>query len=61
LSAKSHAEGLFNDEIVPVTIPQKRGKPDIVVKEDEEFKKVNFEKFSKLSAVFQVMVWIFFF
>lgn len=30
------------------------GKPDVVVTEDEEYKRVNFEKFRKLSAVFQV-------
>jgi hypothetical protein len=29
------------------------GKPDIVIEEDEEFKKVNFDKFSQLKAVFQ--------
>lgn len=30
------------------------GKPDLEVKEDEEYKRVSFEKFSKLSTVFQV-------
>lgn len=29
------------------------GKPDIVVKEDEEYKKVDFSKVPKLRAVFQ--------
>ncbi len=31
----------------------KRGKPPTVVSEDEEYKKVNFEKFTKLATVFQ--------
>lgn len=30
------------------------GKPDIVVSEDEEFKRVDFDKFKKLNTVFQV-------
>lgn len=29
------------------------GKPDVVVEEDEEFRKVNFDKFSQLKPVFQ--------
>ena len=29
------------------------GKPDVIVEEDEEFKKVNFDKFSQLKPVFQ--------
>jgi hypothetical protein len=29
------------------------GKPDVVVTEDEEYKRVNFDKFKKLSTVFQ--------
>ena len=30
------------------------GKPDVVVTEDEEYKRVTFDKFKKLSTVFQV-------
>ena len=30
-----------------------QGKPDVVIEEDEEFKKVNFDKFSQLKPVFQ--------
>jgi hypothetical protein len=30
------------------------GKPDVVVTEDEEYKRVSFDKFKKLSTVFQV-------
>ena len=29
------------------------GKPDIIIDEDEEFKKVNFDKFNQLKPVFQ--------
>ena len=30
-----------------------QGKPDVVVSEDEEYKKVSFEKFASLKPVFQ--------
>lgn len=52
-SANAWAQKAFDCEIVPVIIPQKKGKPDIVVTEDEEYKKVNFDKFGKLGTVFQ--------
>jgi len=48
------ADGIFKSQIVPVSIPQKRGKPDLVIEEDEEYKRVDFDKFGKLSTVFQV-------
>uniref|UniRef100_A0A6I8R4R7 acetyl-CoA C-acetyltransferase n=1 Tax=Xenopus tropicalis TaxID=8364 RepID=A0A6I8R4R7_XENTR len=44
--------GLIANEIVSVTISQK-GRPDIIVQEDEEYKRVDFSKFSKLKTVFQ--------
>ncbi|OCT57598.1 hypothetical protein XELAEV_18003300mg [Xenopus laevis] len=44
--------GLIANEIAPVTIAQK-GKPDIIVQEDEEYKRVDFSKFPKLKTVFQ--------
>ncbi|XP_076444704.1 acetyl-CoA acetyltransferase, mitochondrial-like [Babylonia areolata] len=52
LSQKSAAEGLFKKEIVPVIIPKKKGDP-VSVSEDEEYKRVNFDKFPTLKAVFQ--------
>lgn len=52
-SAAAYAAGKIQPEIFPVSIKQKRGKPDLVVEEDEEYKKVNKEKFSKLATVFQ--------
>jgi acetyl-CoA C-acetyltransferase len=50
-SAAAWASGKFNDEIVPVTIPQRKGDP-IIFKEDEEYKNVNFEKIPQLNPVF---------
>lgn len=47
------ANKAFASEIVPVNVPQKRGQPDKVFAEDEEYKRVNFEKFSSLATVFQ--------
>jgi acetyl-CoA C-acetyltransferase len=51
-SAAAWGAGKFNDEIVPVEIPQKKGDP-IIFKEDEEYKAVKFEKIPELKPVFQ--------
>lgn len=53
-SAAAYENNVFKDELVPVNVPQKKGKPDISFTADEEYKRVNFEKFNKLSTVFQV-------
>jgi len=50
-SAAATASGMMKDEIIPVTIPQRKGDP-IVMTEDEEFKKVRFEKIPQLRAAF---------
>ena len=50
-SAKSWEDGLFDDEIIPVEVPQRRGEP-IIISEDEEFKNVKFEKIPNLRPVF---------
>lgn len=50
-SAKAWSEGKFNDEIVPVSIPQRRGEP-IIFNEDEEYKNVKMEKIPALRAAF---------
>lgn len=50
-SAAAWKSGKFNDEIVPVAVPQKKGDP-IIVKEDEEYKNVKFEKIPELKPVF---------
>lgn len=51
-SAKAWSEGKFNDEIVPVEIPQRKGDP-IIFAEDEEYKAVNFDRIGTLPTVFQ--------
>ncbi|MEH0154171.1 acetyl-CoA C-acyltransferase [Limibacter armeniacum] len=50
-SANSTEAGLFSDEIVAVEVPQRKGDP-IMVTEDEEFKKVRFDKIPNLRPVF---------
>ncbi|MCL4164881.1 UNVERIFIED_CONTAM: hypothetical protein GTU68_035179, partial [Idotea baltica] len=50
-SAAATAAGLFKEEIIPVSIPQRKGDP-IVMGEDEEFKKVKFEKIPNLRPAF---------
>ena len=51
-SAESTAAGFFNDEIVPVEVPLPKGGDAIQVSEDEEFKKVKFEKIPFLKPAF---------
>lgn len=50
-SAKAWNAGKFDNEIVPVTVPQRKGDP-IMVSKDEEFTNVNLEKIPSLNAVF---------
>lgn len=50
-SAEAWKEGKFNDEIVPVEIPQRKGDP-ILFSEDEEYKNVFFDKIPNLRPVF---------
>ncbi|XP_076657934.1 acetyl-CoA acetyltransferase 1 isoform X3 [Halictus rubicundus] len=52
-SAAAYKNKIFQSELVPVNVPQRKGKPDIVFAEDEEYKRVDFVKFPKLSTVFQ--------
>ncbi len=51
-AAAATEAGKFKDEIVPVTIPQRRGDP-VVVDTDEEPFKVKFDKIPKLRPVFE--------
>lgn len=51
-SQKAWAEGRFNDEIVPVEVPQRKGDP-IVINHDEEYNNVKFDKIPQLNPVFQ--------
>ncbi|WP_297795022.1 acetyl-CoA C-acyltransferase [uncultured Eudoraea sp.] len=50
-SAKAWKSGKFNNEVVPVEVPQRRGEP-IIVQEDEEYKNVKLEKIPALRAAF---------
>ena len=52
-SAEAWKNKIFDVEITPVSIPQKKGKPNIVISEDEEYKRINFDKFGSLQTVFQ--------
>ena len=51
-AAASWEAGKFNDEIVSVEIPQRKGDP-IIMSEDEEYKNVRFDKIPALRAVFE--------
>lgn len=51
-SAKAWSEGKFSEEIVPVSIPQRKGEP-VIFAEDEEYKAVNFDRISTLPTVFK--------
>jgi len=50
-SAKAWTEGKFDNEVVPVEIPQRRGEPVIFAK-DEEYTNVKLDKIPTLNAVF---------
>ncbi len=50
-SADAWANGRFKAEVVPVEVPQRKGEP-LVISEDEDYKKVNFEKMAQLRPVF---------
>lgn len=50
-SAEATSSGLFTSEICPVAVPQRKG-DDLIVQEDEEFKKVRFEKIPQLRPAF---------
>ncbi|MBI6115138.1 acetyl-CoA C-acyltransferase [Salegentibacter maritimus] len=50
-SAKAWADGKFDNEVVPVEVPQRKGDP-LVIKKDEEFKNVRMDKISSLRPAF---------
>ncbi|HSP83310.1 MAG TPA: acetyl-CoA C-acyltransferase [Gillisia sp.] len=50
-SAAAWKEGKFDNEIVPVEVPQRKGDP-VIFKEDEEFKNVQMDKISSLRPAF---------
>lgn len=50
-SAEAWKAGKFNNEVVPVEVPQRRGEP-ITVSEDEEYKNVKIDKIPHLRPAF---------
>ena len=50
-SSKAWEEGRFDNEVVPVSVPQRKGDP-IIFKEDEEYKNVRMEKIPSLRPAF---------
>ena len=50
-SAKAWDAGKFDNEVVPVEVPQRRGEPKVVLK-DEEYSNVKLEKIPQLRAAF---------
>lgn len=50
-SAAAWAAGKFKDEVIPVSVPQRKGDP-IIFSEDEEYKNVNLDKIPTLAPVF---------
>lgn len=50
-AAEATSQGWFGKEIVPVAVPQRRGEP-VMVSEDEEYKRVKFEKIPSLRPAF---------
>ena len=51
LAAESTSKGIFQDEIVPLSVPQRKGDP-IQILEDEQYKKVDFAKLPTLRPAF---------
>ena len=50
-SARSWNEGRFEDEVIPVEVPQRKGE-SLIISEDEEYKNVRLEKIPALRPVF---------
>ena len=50
-AANAWEQGKFDDEIIPVEVPQRRGEP-ITIQKDEEYSNVKMDKLPKLRAVF---------
>ena len=50
---KARAEGKFRDQILPIPIPQKKGKPPLVVDYDEIVKETSLEALSGLRPAFK--------
>ncbi|CAG2118581.1 unnamed protein product [Medioppia subpectinata] len=51
-SARAAADGLSLKEIVPVIVSGQRGRPDVTVADDEEYRRVDFERVPTLAPAF---------
>ena len=50
-SQAAWTSGFFAEEVVPVSVPQRKGAP-LIISEDEEYTRVNLEKFAQLRPAF---------
>ncbi len=50
-SAAAWNSGKFDNEVIPVEIPQRRGEP-LIIKEDEEYKNIKIDKVANLRPAF---------
>ncbi|QPG74526.1 hypothetical protein FOA43_001856 [Brettanomyces nanus] len=50
---KAHENGKYKEEISPITIKGKRGKPDVTIEIDEEVKRLNEDKLRSARTVFK--------
>ena len=51
-STNAWEKKLFESEVSPIKIPQRKGEP-LIISEDEEFRNINFDKFKNLRPVFK--------
>ena len=51
-SARASEDGTLSREIVSVSVPQKKGKPDVVVKHDEEYLRYMYRNLVGLPCLF---------
>ncbi len=51
-STNAWEKKLFESEVSPIEIPQRKGEP-LIISEDEEFRNINFDKFKNLRPVFK--------
>ena len=52
-AAAAWEAGKFNDEVAPITIPGKRGRPDTTISVDEEFTNIKMDKVKSLKPAFK--------
>ena len=50
-SSEAWNSGKFNNEVIPVSVPQRKGDP-IIIRKDEEFSNVNLDKIPSLNPAF---------